>query len=445
LTVFYLSIPLLVIIGDTVVSEVVIVDGVRTPFCKAGGVFKDLPAYELGKIAVRELLERLEFSRAAVDQVILGNIGQPLEAINIARISALKAGIPESVPAFTVQRNCGSGLQSFVSAYHEISVGNAATIIAGGVESMSNYPALFPKAFAHWFQLYQRAKTKPAKVNLLRKFRFSYLKPIVSLQMALTDYMIETNMAQTADVLAKEYRISRKEQDQFALLSHQRAARATATGILKEEIVPVIALPDYHIVVEEDDGIRKEQTAEQLANLPPLYEPYGTVTAGNASQISDGAAVLLMMSADRARELGYEPLAQVRSYGFAALNPAAMGIAPAYATARALQKAKMKYADIQLTEINEAFASVVIANERLFANKRFVTDTFGRADILSPINREKLNVNGGAIAIGHPVGASAARIVLTLLKEMQRCNAVTGLATMCIGGGQGGAIILERK
>jgi acetyl-CoA acetyltransferase family protein len=358
---------------------------------------------------------------------------------------ALKSGIPESAPAFTVQRNCGSGLQALVSAYHEISAGNAATIIAGGVESMSSYPALFPKAFAQWHQMYRRANSKAAKLKLLRKFRFSYLKPLVSLQMALTDYMIEMNMALTADLLAKEFRISRKEQDEFALLSHHRAARATANSILKEEMVPVIAPPDYGIVAEEDDGIRKEQTAEQLANLPPLYEPYGTVSAGNASQISDGAAVLLMMNAGHARDLGYEPLAQVRSFAFAALNPNDMGIAPTHASARALQKAKMKYQDIQLTEINEAFASVVIANERLFADKRFVGDTFGQADLLSPIDREKLNVNGGAIAIGHPVGASAARIIITLLKEMGRRNAATGLAAMCIGGGQGGAIILEKK
>lgn len=427
-------------------KEVVIIDGLRTPYCKAGGVFKTIPAYELGKIALRELLERLELSPDAIDQVIWGNIGQPPEAINIARVIALRSGIPQSTPAFTVQRNCGSGLQAIVAAFQEIASGNASAVIAGGVESMSNYPALYPASFADWLRHYRRAKPGVARLRLIRKFKFAYLKPLLSLQLALSDYISEMSMIQAADFLAKEYRISRREQDEYALLSHKRAARATAAGVLKEEIAPVFTPPDYGQVVEEDDGIRKEQSAEELAALPPLYDPhYGTITAGNASRISDGAAVLLLMSADRARQLGYEPPAGIRSFAFAGVDPVYMGIAPAYAAARALQQAKMKFSDVQLTELNEAFAAVVLANERLFADKEFIARTFGKADLLSPIDREKLNVNGGAIALGHPVGSSAARLVITLMKEMKRRNLETGLATMCIGGGQGGAIILERK
>lgn len=434
------------IIEEFTVSEVVIVDGLRTPFCRAGGVFREMPAYDLGKIALRELLERLELAPDAIDQVIWGNIGQPLEAINIARIIALRAGIPRGVPAFTVQRNCGSGLQAIVSGYHEIISGSAQVVVAGGAESMSNYPAQFPRAFAEWYRLYQRVKSTTGKMNLLRKFKFAYLKPSLSLRMALTDYIVEMNMGETAELLAKEFRISREEQDEFALLSHQRAAQATASGVLKEEMVPVMVPPGYAVVVDEDDGIRKQQTPEALAGLPPLFTPnYGTVTAGNASQVTDGAAVVVMMSGDRARQLGYEPLAAIRSFAFAGVDPAQMGIAPTYAAAKALKQAEMKYSDIQLTEINEAFASVVIANEHLFADKKFVAKNFAKADLLSPIDREKLNVNGGAIAIGHPVGASATRLVITLLKEMKRRSLETGLAALCIGGGQGGAIILERK
>lgn len=389
-------------------KEVVIVKGLRTPFSKAGTVFKDLPAYESGKIVLRELLEQLELPPREIDEVVWGNIGQPVEAGNIARIIALKSGIPHTTPAYTVQRNCASGLQAIVSAYYEIAGGNAEAVIAGGSESMSRYPLPFPRAF--------------------------------------TDYSIEMSLAQTADQLAKEYCISREEQDQWALLSHQRAARATSAGILKEEIAPVFAPPEYAAVVEEDNGIHKEPSAEELAGLSPLFDSrYGTVTAGNASPLADGAAALLLMSAGRARELGYEALGTVRSFAFAGVEPLYMGTGPAYAAAKALKRAGMKFSDIHLTELGEAFAAVVLANERLFGDKKFVETTFGQAGLLSPIDRGRLNPNGGAIAIGHAGGASAARQVLTLLKEMKRRNFSTGLAALCIGGGQGGAIILERK
>lgn len=389
-------------------KEVVIVKGLRTPFSKAGTVFKDLSAYESGKIVLRELLEQLELPPREIDEVVWGNIGQPVEAGNIARIIALKSGIPHTTPAYTVQRNCASGLQAIVSAYYEIAGGNAEAVIAGGSESMSRYPLPFPRAF--------------------------------------TDYSIEMSLAQTADQLAKEYCISREEQDQWALLSHQRAARATSAGILKEEIAPVFAPPEYAAVVEEDNGIHKEPSAEELAGLSPLFDSrYGTVTAGNASPLADGAAALLLMSAGRARELGYEALGTVRSFAFAGVEPLYMGTGPAYAAAKALKRAGMKFSDIHLTELGEAFAAVVLANERLFGDKKFVETTFGQAGLLSPIDRGRLNPNGGAIAIGHAGGASAARQVLTLLKEMKRRNFSTGLAALCIGGGQGGAIILERK
>jgi len=393
---------------ELAVKEVVIVKGLRTPFSKAGTVFKDLSAYESGKIVLRELLEQLELPPREIDEVVWGNIGQPVEAGNIARIIALKSGIPHTTPAYTVQRNCASGLQAIVSAYYEIAGGNAEAVIAGGSESMSRYPLPFPRAF--------------------------------------TDYSIEMSLAQTADQLAKEYCISREEQDQWALLSHQRAARATSAGILKEEIAPVFAPPEYAAVVEEDNGIHKEPSAEELAGLSPLFDSrYGTVTAGNASPLADGAAALLLMSAGRARELGYEALGTVRSFAFAGVEPLYMGTGPAYAAAKALKRAGMKFSDIHLTELGEAFAAVVLANERLFGDKKFVETTFGQAGLLSPIDRGRLNPNGGAIAIGHAGGASAARQVLTLLKEMKRRNFSTGLAALCIGGGQGGAIILERK
>ncbi len=426
-------------------KEVVIVEGVRTPYCKAGTEFKDIPAYRLGALLQQELLYRSELPLHEVDEVIWGNIGQPLEAINIARVIALKSGMPETTPAYTVQRNCASGLQAIVSGYQQIVSGAAEVVIAGGVESMSQYPFLFSRDLKTRYEQYSRAKSFSGRIHKLRRLSWKLLQPVVTLKLVLTDYYCGLTMGQTAELLSREYQISREEQDEFALLSHQRAARATEKGAFKDEIVPVFVAPDYR-TVSEDNGIRKQQTLEQLAALPPVFDrKYGVVTAGNASQITDGAAVVLLMSEARAKSLGMEPLGYIRSYAFAGVPPAYMGIGPAYATALALRNAGMKYYDIQLTELNEAFAAVVIANERLFANPEFAENEFGDRELLSGIDREKLNVNGGAIALGHPVGSTATRLVITLLKEMRRRNLTTGLATLCIGGGQGGAIILERK
>ncbi len=426
-------------------KEVVIVEGLRTPYCKVGTELKDVSAYRLGALVQQELLYHSELPGDEVDEVIWGNIGQPMEAINIARVIALKSGLPDSTPAYTVQRNCASGLQAIVSGYQQIVSGEAEVVVAGGVESMSQYPYLYSPAFKAWFKQYSRARSLPGRTNSLLRLRGKTLQPVITLKLVLTDYFSGLNMGQTAELLSRHYNITREEQDEFALLSHQRAARATENGVFKDEIVPFFVPPDYKIV-SEDNGIRKQQTPEQLAALPPVFDPkYGVVTAGNASQITDGAAVVLMMSESRAKSLGLEPLGYIRSYAFAGVPPAYMGIGPAYATAIALRNAGMKFFDIQLTELNEAFAAVVIANERLFANPEFVEKEFGDRELLSEIDRDKLNVNGGAIALGHPVGSTAARLVITLLKEMRRRNLVTGLATMCIGGGQGGAIILERK
>jgi len=427
-------------------KEIVIVEGLRTPYAKVWTAFNNIPAYELGKLVTRELLERTNIAPEAVDEVIWGNIGQPVEAINIARIIALKSGIPKEVPAFTVQRNCGSGLQAIVSGYYEILNGDAEIVVAGGVESMSNFPLLFSKKFADWLNRFNRAKSFVQKLQLLTRFKFGYLKPIISLQLGLTDYICGMNMGETAELLARKFKISREEQDRFALLSHQRAAKATETGRFKQEIIPVPLPPDYQQFLDEDNGIRKNQTMEALAKLRPVFDrKFGTVTAGNASQITDGAAGVVLMTAEKAKSLGLEPLGYVRSFAWAGVDPSVMGIAPTYATAKALQKAGMKLKDIDILEINEAFASVVIANERLFADRKFVEENFGDPDLLGEIDREKLNVNGGAIALGHPVGSSAARMALTILKEMKNRDLSTGLITMCIGGGQGGAMVLERK
>ncbi|MDZ7289388.1 MAG: thiolase family protein [candidate division KSB1 bacterium] len=427
-------------------KEVVIVEGLRTPYVKAGTLFKNLPAQELGRIVVSELLERTEIDRNLIDEVIFGNIAQPPEASNIARVIALNSGIPCHVPGVTVSRNCASGIEAIANAHLKIATGMAEVILAGGVESMSNIPILYPHEFGEVLAEAARAKTVTQKFGAFTKVRPKHLKPVIGLQVGLTDPVCDLNMGETAEVLAKEFGISREQQDIFALMSHQRAAQATDLGKLRAEIVPVFPPPKYNTVIDEDNGIRKNQTLEALAKLKPVFDRhFGTVTAGNSSQITDGAAAVLVMSAAKAKELGYEPLGYIRSYAFAGLDPARMGLGPALATPKALQLAGISFKNIQLIELNEAFAAQVIANEMVFRDAKLSQKWLGREDPIGEINRDLLNVNGGAIALGHPVGASGTRLVLTLLKEMQRRHLNLGLATLCVGGGQGAAMIVERR
>lgn len=427
-------------------KEVVVVDGIRTPYIKAGTLFNEITAQELGRTALAELLVRTAIDPNLIDEVVVGNIAQPAEAANIARVIALMAGVPRHVSGLTVGRNCASGLEAVANAFLKIKSGEADMMIAGGVESMSNIPLLFRKEFSNVMADAMRAKNIGDKINAFTKVRPGYLKPVIGLQVGLTDPICDLNMGETAEVLAKEYLISREEQDEFALMSHQRATQATDLGKMREEIVPVYPPPKRDKPVDEDNGIRKNQTMEALAKLKSVFDrEWGTVTPGNSSQITDGAAMLLVMSADKAHELGFEPLGYIRSYATAGLDPARMGLGPAASTPIALKKAGTKFKDIQLIEINEAFAAQVIANEKVFKDRKLAQEKLGLENTLGEIDREILNVNGGAIALGHPVGSSGARLVLTLLKEMKRRDLSLGLATLCVGGGQGAAMVLERK
>ncbi len=426
-------------------NNVVIVEGVRTAYIKAGTLFSKLTSVDLGQITLREVLERAGVKADQLDEVIVGNIAQPPEATNVARIIALEAGVPRPTPAFTVQRNCASGMQSIVDAYLRIQSGLAEVIAAGGVESMSNIPLLFQQTFTDKFAEFYKARSFGQKVGALSKVKLRDLKPVIGLQVGLTDGFCGLNMGETAEVLAKEHRISRQEQDEFALMSHLRCAAATDKGIMREEIVPVLLPPNYKTVVDEDNGIRKNQTMEALGKLRPVFDRrYGTVTAGNSSQITDGASFVLVMSEQKAKSLGLKPLGRIRGFGFAGLDPERMGLGPVYSTPIALKQAGLTMKNIDLIEMNEAFAAQVIANEKCFASKKFANEQLDRPNALGEINREILNVNGGAIALGHPVGSTGNRLVLTLLKEMKRRDLQFGLATLCIGGGQGGAMVLER-
>ncbi len=421
--------------------DVVVVDGVRTPYAKAGTELKDVPAAELGRIVVTELLARTDFDPAALDEVVFGNIAQPPDAVNVSRVAALKAGVPERVPAFTVNRLCGSGLESIADASYRIAAGDAEAIVAGGVESMSRIPLLYSYDSQEVFTEVFTAKDLGGRLAAASKFRPRHFKPEIGLQMGLTDAVCGLNMGETAEVLAREHRITREEQDAFALRSHQRVTLARAK--LAEEIVPVPIPPRFEAMATKDNGVRENQSLEALAKLKPYFDRrFGTVTAGNSSQITDGGAAVLVMSAGAAKSRGYKPLGRIRGIAFCALEPERMGLGPAVATPMVLKRAGLSWQDIGLVEINEAFAAQVLACARVFPSAAWHAK-YGTAGPIGEIDWERTNVNGGAVALGHPVGSSATRLVLTLLKEMRRRGTQFGLATMCIGGGQGGAAVVE--
>ena len=423
-------------------NRVAIIDGIRTPFCKMGTEFKNLDAQELGRVATRELLERTGIDTRQIDEVIFGNVSQPADAANIARVIALLSGIPKTVPAYTVHRNCASGIEAAVQAAMKIQLDHGGCYIAGGTESMSSIPFYLSKELKEILTNLSRAKTFPQKLQALSRIRPAYLKPRVGLEMGLTDPICGMIMGSTAEVLAKEFGITREEQDAFALESHLRAVRGKAA--LHEEIVPVIAPPQYTSAVEHDNGPREGQTLEALAKLRPYFDRRsGTVTVGNSSQVTDGAAALLITSDQKAKELGLKPLGFIRACAFAGVEPHRMGIGPAHAIPQVLKKAGMRLKDIQAIEINEAFAVQVLACLKALESPAFAEE-FGYEGFTGVIDRNILNVNGGAVALGHPVGTTGARLILTMLKHMRRHDLNAGVVSLCVGGGQGAAVVLEK-
>ena len=425
-------------------ERVAIIGGVRTPFCKGGGTFRDLEADDLGAIVVKELLARTSFPVEQIDEVIMGNVGQPMHAANIARIIALKAGLPVGLTAHTVHRNCASGMQSITAGANMILAGEADVVLCGGTESMSNIPLVFSRPMTDMFMALHKARSVVARLKILAGFRLSHLKPIIALQQGLTDPVCGLNMGETAEVLAREFSVTREEQDEFALVSHQRSSAATESGILAEEIVPVPVPPAYKSVQEIDDGPRPGQTMAALTKLRPFFDrSTGTVTVGNACPVSDGAAAVLVVRESKVAELGLTPLGYLSDFVYAALDGSRMGLGPVYATSGLLARTGLNMDDFDLVEMNEAFSAQVIANERAFASAEFAARYLGRDSAVGVLSRDRLNVNGGAVALGHPVGATGTRMVITLLKELKRRKKRRGLATLCIGGGQGAALLLE--
>ncbi len=424
--------------------DVVLIDGYRTPFAKAGTALAGVSARELGRVAVTELLARSGADPAQIDEVILGNVAQPSDSTNIARVVALLSGIPERVPAFTVQRNCASGMESITQAYEKIAAGHADLIVAGGTESMSKIPLYVSEGMTRVFERLMRAKSLGARVGAMATVRPKDFTPRLAIVEGLMDPVSGLNMGETAELLAKEFAISREAQDDFALQSHRRAVQAMDSGRMAEETVPVFA-PPYKEAVTQDVGPRREQTLEALGKLRPFFDRrYGTVTVGNSCPVTDGAAAILVASAEKARELGLKPAGRIKGYAFVGLDPARMGLGPTYATPIALKRAGVKLDDIGLVELNEAFAAQVIANEIAMGSAKYCREKLGLDAPVGDLDRATMNVNGGAVALGHPVGVSGTRLVLTLLREMRRCDVALGLATLCVGGGQGAALVLER-
>lgn len=425
-------------------GQAVIVGGVRTPFVKAAGELKELPAQELGRQVVQELLYRSDVLPEQVDELICGNVASPVDAANVARVISLRAGIPRDSIAHTVNRNCASGMEAVVQAVLKINAGVSRSVVAVGVDSMSNVPLLFRKRFADRLLQLSRARTAGQKLAAILKFRPADFAPLIGIRLGLTDPVSGLMMGDTAEKLAREYGISREEQDAFALKSHQKAVAAWSAGRLRDETMTVYPQP-AGTVVSEDIGPRAEQSLEALAKLKPYFDrKWGSVTVGNSCGITDGAVALLLMDADYADSLGLKPAGRIRSAAFAGCDPSRMGLGPVYASARALHQAGMSMADVDLVELNEAFAAQVLACQRAFDSPPGDCTGCDASSRLQPIEEDRLNVNGGAIAIGHPVGATGARLILTLLDELKRRDLATGLATLCIGGGQGGAAIVER-
>jgi acetyl-CoA C-acetyltransferase/acetyl-CoA acyltransferase len=424
--------------------DAVIVAGVRTPFVKAGGPLTALPAQELGRLAVRELLYRVDLAPDAVDELIAGNVASPPEAANVARVIALRAGIPKDRIAHTVSRNCASGFECLTEAIERVRSGQATCVVAVGVDSMSNIPVFWSKRLAEKLWNLTRARGPLGKLAALTKFRPADLRPEIGIKLGLTDPVSGLMMGDTAEKLAREFHITREEQDQFALRSHQRAVQAWKEKRLADEVMTVYPEPDSKPVAS-DIGPREEQSLDALGKLRPYFDPrWGTVTVGNSCQVTDGAVALLVMEADHARSLGLEPLGCVRGYAYAGCDPSRMGLGPVYATARVMKHTGLRLADMQLIELNEAFAAQVLACLRSFESPSTACADSGGSSVLGAIDPDRLNVNGGAIAVGHPVGATGARLVLTLLRELARRNQTIGLATLCVGGGQGGAVVVER-
>lgn len=420
---------------------VYLIDGARSPFLKMRGGPGPFKAAELAVQAARGLLLRQPFEPGAFDEVILGCVAPGAEETNIARVASLRLGCGDRVPAWTVQRNCASGLQAIDCAYRNILLARSELVLAGGVEAMSQAPILFSDELVRWFSDWRQSHGLLTRLCTLGRLRPAWLAPVIGLLKGLRDPVAGISMGQTAEILAARFGIGREEMDAFALESHRRLDAAAGTGRL-EEISPVFDRTGNSYVA--DDGLRTDSTMEKLAALKPVFDkPYGNVTAGNSAQISDGAAWVILASEEAVSRYGLEPRALILDTRWAALDPAEMGLGPVHAATPILRERGLGIEDVDYWEINEAFAAQVLACLSAWRDPDYCRDTLGLDRALGEVPRERLNVDGGGISLGHPVGASGARIVLHLCEVLKRTRSRLGMASICIGGGQGGALLME--
>ncbi len=425
--------------GD--LGKVVVVDGVRTPFLKAYTDFKDMSAIELAKVAVAELLERTELDPEFIDEVIMGCVLPPVHSPNIAREVVLGLGLPARIPGFTLARACASSAQALICAAEGILTGDYEVVIVGGAESMSNVPVPYKKRVVDSLQALSKAKTFPARMKALAGIN---LEDLVPSPPPIAESATGLTMGEHAEMMARKNGISREDQDRFALESHRRAVRAREEGKTRQEVCTVWPRPDFK-PVEEDNFVRPDTDLEQLSALKPVFDKrYGTLTAGNSSGLTDGAAALLVMSADKARELGYTPLAAVKAWANVSIDPRdQLLLGPAYAIPKVLDKAGLAMDDIDLLDLHEAFAAQVLSVLSKLESIEFARDQLGRDMPVGCPPRDRINVNGGSIALGHPFGATGARMILNMSRELVRRQARYACIGICAAGGMGTAVILE--
>jgi len=422
--------------------RVAIVAGVRTPFAKAGTALKDLTAIELGKLAVAELIQRSNLDGKQVDALVYGTVVPSVIAPNIAREVSLMPMLPRGTEAYTVSRACASANQAITDAADQIVLGHHDVIIAGGAESLSNVPILHSRSMSEKLVAFSRARSTGQRMKLLSSIRPKDFVPITP---AIAEPTTGETMGESAEKMAKINHIARQAQDEFALRSHERAAEGTRDCRLTSEIVPVYLPPKLEQALTSDNGIRTDSSLEQLAALKPVFDRrYGSVTAGNSSPLTDGASAVLLMSEERAKSLGYEPLAFIRSYAYAALDPGEqLLMGPVLAAPVALKRAGLGLADMDLVEMHEAFAAQVLSNLQGFTSREWARRA-GFDQPVGEVDLTRLNVMGGSISIGHPFGATGGRILTTLVNELRRRDGEFGLMTVCAAGGMGHAMVVER-
>ncbi|MEZ4599490.1 MAG: acetyl-CoA C-acetyltransferase [Syntrophotaleaceae bacterium] len=422
---------------------VYIVDGSRTPFLKVRGKPGPFSPVDLAVQCGRPLLLRQDLPPDAFDMVILGCVNVLAHEMNPARLAALRLGLGETMPAFTVQINCGSGMLSIDNAFRSIASGSQDLVLAGGAEALSQAPLLAKPEAVAWLAQMREVRSPAESLRLMKGWRANFLKPVLGLKQGLTDPVAGLSMGQTTEILAHLFATSREEADRYALESHQRLSRAQTEGWLEDEIEAAIS-PTGELF-QQDDGVRPDSTLEALSRLKPVFEPpFGLVTAGNSSQVTDGASWVILASEKALKQYRLTPKAVIIDSAWAALDPRLMGLGPVLAATEILQRWRAALADIDLWEINEAFAAQVLACLRAWEDGDFCKGVLGLDQPLGRIDREKLNIDGGAISLGHPVGASGNRILLHLVNALHRKDLKVGIATECIGGGQGGAMLVEK-